>query len=215
MSRRRTAVALPSLLLAAGLLAGCGGNGDTATASSSGTAGSAPAAESTQGGTPSGGSGEGAAEGGDAPAFPANAEPDSADPSADSLVTVTDIRTGGHEGFDRVVFEVEGTGTPGWDVRYVDQAISQGSGEPVAVAGGTVLQVTLTGVGYPYDTGADEWTGPDPLSGTDTDTVTEVAWDATFEGTSVAFVGTTEEVPFRVYALEGPTRIVLEVADPS
>ena len=51
------------------------------------------------------------------------------------------------------------------------------------------------------------------LPGNGTQTVTEVAWDATFEGTSVAFVGTTGEAPFRVYALEDPTRLVVEVAD--
>ena len=45
--------------------------------------------------------------------------------------------------------------------------------------------------------------------------VTEVAFDGTFEGTTVAFVGTTDEVPFRVYSLSSPTRVVLEVADPS
>jgi hypothetical protein len=39
-------------------------------------------------------------------------------------------------------------------------------------------------------------------------------WDTTFEGTSVAFVGTTEETPFRVYLLEDPTRVVLDVVHP-
>jgi hypothetical protein len=125
------------------------------------------------------------------------------------VVTVTDIRIGRHDGFDRVVFEVDGTGAPGWDVRYVDAPSSQGSGNPVDVEGSAFLQVTLTGVGYPYDTGVEEWSGPDPLSVADT----EVAWDATFEGQSVAFVGTTAETPFRVYLLENPVRVVVEVAD--
>jgi hypothetical protein len=127
-------------------------------------------------------------------------------------VTVSDIRVGRHEGFDRVVFEVGGTGTPGWDVRYVDEASSQGSGDPVEVDGDAVLQVTLTGAGYPYDTGVDEFSGG-PVTG-DSVVVTEVVWDATFEGTSVAFVGTSGEVPFRVYELTDPTRVVLEVAHP-
>jgi hypothetical protein len=70
-------------------------------------------------------------------------------------------------------------------------------------------------MGIPPDTGVDEWSGPDPLSVRDTEVVTEVAFDGTFEGTTVAFVGTTDEVPFRVYSLSSPTRVVLEVADPS
>jgi hypothetical protein len=83
------------------------------------------------------------------------------------------------------------------------------------VEGGAILQVTVTGVGLPTETGIDEWSGPDPLAIAETETVTEVAWDTTFEGTSVAFVGTTEEAPFRVYLLEDPARVVLEVADPA
>jgi hypothetical protein len=44
--------------------------------------------------------------------------------------------------------------------------------------------------------------------------VTEVAFDATFEGSTVAFVGTSAKTPFRVYLLESPARVVVEVADP-
>jgi hypothetical protein len=43
--------------------------------------------------------------------------------------------------------------------------------------------------------------------------VTEVVYDHTFEGTAVAFVGTTAQTPFRVYALSNPTRVVLDVQD--
>jgi hypothetical protein len=99
-------------------------------------------------------------------------------------------------------------------VRYVDSGLSQGSGEPVDVAGDAVLQVTLTGAGYPYDTGVEEFSGG-PVTGADTEVVTEVVFDATFEGTSVAFVGTAERSPFRVYLLQNPTRVVVDVADPS
>jgi len=123
------------------------------------------------------------------------------------------LRTGRHNGFDRVVFEVGGAGTPGWDVRYVDQASSQGRGEPVDVAGQAVLQVTITGAQIPDTTGVAEFDGPDPLPGSGTRTVTEVVYDHTFEGTSVAFVGTTARAPFRVYALSDPARVVLEVRD--
>ena len=125
---------------------------------------------------------------------------------------MSEIRLGRHDGFDRVVFEVGGSGTPGWDVRYVDQATSQGSGDAVEVGGDAVLQVTLTGMGYPYDTGVEEYSGG-TLTSAGTEVVREVVWDATYEGTSIAFIGTAGELPFRVYALEGPARVVVEVAD--
>jgi hypothetical protein len=192
------------------LLAGCGG-GETDEQSSSTTAPTTSAATSE-----STAEGQTADDGTtDAPSFPANAEPDTQDPSADASNTVTDIRVGRQDGFDRVVFEVGGSGTPGWDVRYVDQASSQGSGNPVDVAGSAILQVTLRGMGYPYDTGVEEYSAKGPVTAAGTETVTEVVFDATFEGTTVAFVGTKEQAPFRVYSLQNPTRVVLEVADAS
>jgi hypothetical protein len=203
---RTAALAFLALLTGPAVLAGCGGSDTDAQSASSTATAEESTAEAT---TPP--ADEPVT---DAPAFPGNAEPDTADASADASVTVSDIRVGRQDGFDRVVLEVGGTGTPGWDVRYVDSALSQGSGEPVDVAGDAVLQVTLTGAGYPYDTGVEEFSGG-PVTGADTEVVTEVVFDATFEGTSVAFVGTAERSPFRVYLLQNPTRVVVDVADPS
>src|SRR6185312_16633758 len=152
----------------------------------SSTTTSSSAASSSSGGT-DGTDGDGGA---DAPPFPANTDPDTAEASSGAQVTVRDVRTGRQDGFDRVVFEVGGTGTPGWDVRYVDAPTSQASGAPVDVAGSAALQVAITGVGLPADTGV-----------------------AAFDGPTTAFVGTTAQTPFRVFALSDPTRVVLEVRD--
>jgi hypothetical protein len=193
------------LVLTSSLLAGCGAGAATRAASSSGSV-------TEEGATAPASDGVGEAAATTPPSFPANAEPDTADASPEARVTVSGIRVAAHDGFDRVVFETGGTGIPGWDVRYVDQASSQGSGKPVDVAGDAVLQVTLTGAGYPYDTGVDEYSGPDPLSASGTQAVAEVAFDGTFEGTTVSFVGTSGKLPFRVYRLENPVRVVVEVA---
>jgi len=218
-------IVVPSLVAAAALtLTGCSGDRDDGPSGSAGgaTTSAAPADDATATPSPpedtgSTGSGSGTADDGavDAPPFPANTDPDTAEPSSGALLTVTDIRLGRHEGFDRVVFEVDGQGTPGWDVRYVDDPASQGSGDPVSVDGDAVLQVTLTGMGLPHDTGVEEWSGPDPLTSGSTEVVTELVFDATFEGTTVSFVGVAAEVPFRVYPLADPPRVVLEVTDPS
>ncbi|MGY1695062.1 hypothetical protein ACI780_09115 [Geodermatophilus sp. SYSU D00814] len=210
---RRAPLPVCAALTACLLVTGCGGEPEPAASSSapSAAASAAPDARETAEPTaPDDGDGGTAV-----PPFPADASPDTAEASADARVTVTDVRTGRHEGFDRVVLEVGGTGTPGWDVRYVDAAASQGSGEPVEVAGAAVLQVTVTGAGYPFDTGVEEFAGPDPLPGQGTANVTEVVFDATFEGTTVAFVGTRARAPFRVYLLQDPARVVVEVADPA
>ncbi|WP_197058349.1 AMIN-like domain-containing (lipo)protein [Modestobacter caceresii] len=147
-----------------------------------------------------------------APEFPADTSADTAEPVDPEGLTVTEVRAAPHEGFERVVFELAGSGTPGWRVEYVDAPSSQGSGDAVAVPGSAFLQVTLQGTSYPYETGAEEVArGPVSVSGTDT--VQGVVYDATFEGTSVAWIGTSAEVPFRVSALSDPTRLVVEVAD--
>lgn len=78
-------------------------------------------------------------------------------------LTVVDIRTGRHEGFDRVVYELGGEGTPGWRVGYVDEALQQGSGNEVPVAGDAVLQVLIDGSAYPFDSGVEQYAGPDPV----------------------------------------------------
>jgi hypothetical protein len=211
MTRRRVATALSALTLAAASLAGCGGGDDDSDAGATSGPPSSSAAAPTSGAAGTSTPATAGDDSTDAPPFPANTEPDSGEASADSFVTVTAIRTGLHDGYDRVVFEVDGTGAPGWDVRYVDEAASQGSGMAVPVEGEAILQVTITGVGLPTETGIEEYDGSAPLPGAGTDVVTEVVWDTTFEGTSVAFVGLSEELPFRVYLLEDPARIVLDV----
>jgi hypothetical protein len=208
----RRAAVCPSLLLTTALLAACG-NSTPATSPSASTGEATSSSSASSAPTSAAASSAAEETGTDTPSFEGDTQPATREALADALLTVSDIRTGRQDGYDRVVLELGGTGTPGWDVRYVDQASSQGSGDPVEVAGEAVLQVTVTGAGYPYDTGVDEWAGPNPLPGNGTQTVTEVVWDATFEGTSVAFVGTTGQAPFRVYALEDPTRVVVEVAD--
>jgi hypothetical protein len=206
---RSVAALLLGLSVTSGALTGCGGgNAVESSAATLAAAGSSVVESATDGGTA-----QDSAP--DAPPFPATTDPDTADASSDASVTVRDIRVGRQDGFDRVVFEVGGTGAPGWDVRYVDSASSQGSGKALDVAGDAVLQVALTGVGYPYDTGVTEYSASRPLSASGTEVVTEVVYDATYEGTATAFVGAKATAPFRVYLLQNPTRVVLEVADPS
>jgi hypothetical protein len=215
-TRNRSVMPLLLALLAApSVLTGCGGGAADQQSASSGPIETSSAAASS---TAAGSTGDAAvaADGAtDAPAFPANAEPDTANASPESQVTVRDVRLGRQDGFDRVVFEVGGTGTPGWNVRYVHEAASQGSGKKIDVAGNAILQVSLTGIGYPYDTDVAEYSADRPLTAAGTTSVTEVVYDATFEGTAEAFVGTRSEAPFRVYLLQNPTRVVVEVADPS
>lgn len=203
------------------LLTACGskGNGNqaggtgSATASSSAT-GAAPSSAASSSAPPSADHREGPDDGdGHPPPFTADTSRDTGQVSAGASGNITAIRIGHHDGFDRVVFEFHGTGTPGWTAEYVPQAVADASGKTIPMAGKAVLAVSITGVGYPTDTGVQE-VGSGRIAVAGTDVVTEVYFNGTFEGISQAFVGTTARQPFRVYLLTAPARVVVEVVSP-
>ncbi len=121
--------------------------------------------------------------------------------------TLTDLRLGDHDGYDRVVFELDGDGSAGWHVRYVDEATAHGSGHRVDLAGGAVLEVTLDNTLSPADSGVEEYDGPRELAGPGT--IAEVELIGWFEGYTQAFIGVDAERPFRAFALGD--RVVVDV----
>jgi len=134
------------------------------------------------------------------------------DQTGDPDLLVTGVRLGAHETYDRVVLDLEGTGTPGWRVRYEDNPALDGSGAPVDLAGSHTLVVTVTGTRYPEE-GEDAYDPGQLLVRVDgLAVVTEVLRVAPFEGQLDVFIGTREAVPFRVFTLEDPERLVIDVA---
>lgn len=149
------------------------------------------------------------------PAFPANTKPDTAEPSGagETFLSVTDVRVAAHDGYDRVVFDLDGTGSgkPGWRVEYVDRASDDGSGDAVAVDGDAILRVSLSGTAIPTDSGVEEFSG-DRIEPADTDSIEEIVYRYWFEGYTTAFIGVDDaERPFRVFLLEEPMRVVVDV----
>lgn len=133
--------------------------------------------------------------------------------SQEASLTVTDIRIGRHETFDRVVYELAGTGTPGYRVGYVEQANQQGSGNPVEVAGAGIIEVHVLGVGMPFDTGIEPFNGPIAVPDGPREAVVSVTNTLIFEGQGQSFIGTTEpDLPFSVKVLTNPARVVVDIA---
>lgn len=139
----------------------------------------------------------------------------SAEPGEGAQLTVSGVRIAHHDGYDRVVVDLGGTGTPGWDVSYVDAAADPGTGKVLQLPGSAVLQVGISGAGYPYATGVSEYSSRAVLTAAGTTAVAGVRFVGTYEGTSTAFIGTNGQAPFRVSALSGPTRVVIDVVDGS
>jgi hypothetical protein len=119
------------------------------------------------------------------------------------------VRVAAQEGFDRVVFEYEGDGVPGYQFSYQSEVSQQASGDPVDLPGAT----GLSGMIRTIDWGSDEnYTRPKRVSAAGTRSVTEVDVGVLFEGDQDPYIGVTEEKPYRVTVLADPTRIVVDVA---
>ena len=126
------------------------------------------------------------------------------------------VRTGRHQCFDRVVFELDGP-ADGYRVEYVSTLRSDGDGSRRAVAGGAVLRVQLA-AGVFDQLGHSHYTRPPgdhvaKVGGYRT--LRDVVYAGCFEGTTTFGVGTRGRLPFRVLRLSGPgshSRIVLDVA---
>ncbi|NHT18036.1 hypothetical protein [Cellulomonas sp. IC4_254] len=194
------------------LLTACGGADDAAPArTSADRTSSAPTATATPEPSPSP-----TGDADDAPTAPPSAAAgtgvSTAAPSADAALTVTGVRVGHHDGFDRVVLELGGTGTPGWRVEYVDAAVADPSDEQVDLAGDSVLRVTVEGTVLPYETRLTEAPVGVPRTVAGGTAVAEAVYLGAFEAQSQALVGVTGDPrPYRVQLLADPVRVVVDV----
>ena len=76
--------------------------------------------------------------------------------SGDHLV---DVRTGRHDCYDRIVFEVPGGGRVGYHVQYVDRFYADPSGQYIPVAGGAILDIAVGAWSYDLDAGVPTYPG--------------------------------------------------------
>ena len=129
---------------------------------------------------------------------------------------VTNVRTGRHTCFDRLVVDVKGR-APGYDVRYVSNVTQDGSGFVVPLRGGATLQIVVRAPSY----GATGVTTYKPKNAKELTAVAgyktfrQVASAGSFEGQTTIGLGVRARLPFRVYTLAGPgtnTRLVVDVA---
>lgn len=129
-------------------------------------------------------------------------------PEAPAQLVVSNVRVGSHPGFDRVIFDLSGSGDPGWFMDYTDSPVQQGSGNPIPHHGSVALNVNIDGTTYPFELGME-----DPQIGTvqGTGSVTEVISAGTFEGRSQFIVSLDSQLPYSVEVLEDPSRIVIDI----
>lgn len=133
-----------------------------------------------------------------------------------SQAKVTNVRTGQHYCFDRLVIDLDGP-VGGYTVRYVPQVAQDGSGLPVPLGGQAFLQVTVNAPAYD-DAGNATY---NPANRNELGNVSgyqtfrQLAWAGSFEGYSSLGLGVRARLPFRVFTLAGPdasSRLVIDVA---
>lgn len=123
---------------------------------------------------------------------------------ATSLV-VKNVRLGSHNGFDRVVFDLEGEGEPGWWIDYAETPTHQASGKAINYHGSMALNVNIDGTTF---------VGDDPVAKTypGTGNVTEVIGVGLFEGRTQYIIGLKAgRTPYSVQTLENPKRLVIDI----
>lgn len=137
----------------------------------------------------------------------------SAGPSTRPHSPLTNIRTGEHTCFDRMVVDVSRL-APGYRVRYVTHVYTVAQGVLLPLGGGARLEIVLRapdhdtqgGVTYPVTTGAR-------LPGVDLTgyrTFRNARYGGSFEGVTIVGLALRARLPFRVFKLDH--RLVIDVA---
>jgi hypothetical protein len=143
-------------------------------------------------------------------------EPIAFDPGSPQFagLGLVDVDLGDQGTADRVTFTFDGDdGEAGWRVRYVDEAVQQGSGNVLDIEGAAILELNLTGMALPPDLPPDieddvVVSETFPFDG---EGIVEVEVGSVFEGQQQIFIGTTGRQPFTVERLPNPQRVYIDV----
>ncbi len=130
--------------------------------------------------------------------------------SVPPVPVVVHVRSATHaaEGYDRVVLDITGA-LPGYQVRYIDHPVMDGSGRAATVPGRRYLQIRLE----PAMAHAEDGTALAPRTTTVNYPMLK-GWTITgdFEGVVTIVLGLDDVVGFRVGELSGP-RVFIDVAN--
>ena len=173
------------------------GPGTTATSPAPGTTTTAPASTSTTG----------------APAWSTEAKtgPGGREPPDGPSAKLPAVRAAAHPGYDRVVFQFEGTRVPGYRIEYVGEiTLGESDDEFLTLQGGALVQATFQGSASD-DHRPGTQTVPDRFT-PGLAQVKQIGLAEDWEGLVRLGIGLDHRAGFRVLELRDPVRVVVDVA---
>ncbi|MFD8303682.1 hypothetical protein ACFV29_15215 [Streptomyces sp. NPDC059690] len=137
--------------------------------------------------------------------------------SAATSTPVKNVRTGRHTCYDRMVIDIPGANRSalGYSVEYVTHLYQDGSGLPIHVGGGAILEVRINAPAYDPETGKPTYPAKAgrPLPGVDLTgyrAFRDTRFAASFEGDTQLGLGVRTRLPFRVQRTDG--HVIVDVA---
>ena len=130
---------------------------------------------------------------------------------------LTGVRTGRHDCYDRLVLDLGGGSSAGFQVSYVDAVHSDASGAVVPLRGGARLQIVVRASSFDLNE-RPTFTPANPAELANVSgylTFRQVAYAGSFEGQTTLGLGVRARLPFRAFVLAGPgdgSRLVIDVA---
>jgi cytoskeletal protein RodZ len=204
-------------LLSALALAGCGSTADDSAATAGpplSTATESVSAPTSSSASPTDTASSAPASSGEGGAFVPLGQDGQSPGSGEA--TVTGVRTGEHDGYERVVIDVQGDAgdQAGWFATAVDQPLQDASGELLDVDGDRYLNLNVTGIANGSD-GQTDSAGRPAFTGTVAGSgglVEEVYVGGAWEGQAQVLLGLDDDATeYRVLPLGDPQRIVVDV----
>lgn len=128
--------------------------------------------------------------------------------------SLTNIRTGKHTCYDRMVFDLTGTSATGYRVEYVNNVYADGSGKLIHLNGGAKLRVVVNAPVYDqngkvtYKATVDQTLPGVNLYGYKT--FRSAKYAGSFEGQTTVGLGVRARLPFRVF--KSANHVVVDVA---
>jgi hypothetical protein len=123
---------------------------------------------------------------------------------------VTAVRFAGHETYDRVVVDLDGD-IPGYNLKWVDEFVQDGSGKRIDVRGGAYLQLTLFPAQAHDEDGEATWQGG-PIYPAGLVNLTDVVRTGDFEGRVGIGLVLARQAAFQLRELSTAHQLVLDVA---